>query len=478
MNLANYEAGSRRAAEVNQAELAKFLILGGEVGCFRFPEYLNHDESMIAPGRRRSCDLSHLTGPSCLEAEYCPALTRSLLQNETRHPTLTGEPRALLSQIKLGRIAGISIGLHYSWFIVAILIALSLTAHFRSVNGAWSPGVIWAAAIFTAVLFFASLLLHEFAHSLVAKWFGLRVRAIVLFALGGVSQIESEATNAKSEFWIAIVGPVTSMVIGLALVGLARLRGWQAGTEPNTAAVAILLWLGYINVALAAFNMIPGYPLDGGRVLRSVLWWISHSQEKATRWATQVGQVVAFLFILFGLYRFFAGAGFGGLWTAFIGWFLLDAARSTQLQQGILAHLRGHTVAELMERNCPRVEGYLSVRDFVDEYLVHSAGRCFLVGHDGQVAGIVTPREVLAVPRETWTQASIQSVMRRLDEVRSVPPEMPAVQAVELMGRENVTELAVVAQGSLEGIFSQDQVLRFLQVHSGEPNQPPRQRAA
>ncbi len=395
------------------------------------------------------------------------------------HPILKEEASgALLSQIKLGRIAGISIGLHYSWFIVAILIALSLTAHFRSVNPAWNPAVIWAAAIVTAVLFFASLLLHEFAHSVVARSFGLRVRAIILFALGGVSQIESEASNAKSEFWIAIVGPVTSTALGVLLVALARLTGWLPGTEPQTPAFAILLWLGYINVALAAFNMIPGYPLDGGRVLRSIFWWISRSQEKATRWSAQVGQGVAFLFILFGLYRFFAGAGLGGLWIAFIGWFLLDAARTSYAQVGIMADLRHRSVAELMERDCPTVPGYLNVRDFVDEYLLHSASHCFLVASDNHVIGLLTPEEIGRVPREAWDQTSVQGIMQYLEQVRSIPPEMPAIEALEIMNRENVRHLAVMSLGGLQGLFSRGQVVRFLHIHSEAKAKPPREKAA
>ena len=173
------------------------------------------------------------------------------------------------AQIKLGRIAGISVGLHYSWFIIAALITLSLSGHFHSVAPGWSDAVVWSAAIITGLLFFVALLAHEMAHSLVAKAYGLKVRSITLFALGGVSQIESEASDAKSEFWIAIVGPLSSLVIGFALLLVARLSGWLPGTDPATPVMAVLLWLGYINIMLAAFNMIPGYPLDGGRVLRA-----------------------------------------------------------------------------------------------------------------------------------------------------------------------------------------------------------------
>lgn len=370
-------------------------------------------------------------------------------------------------QIKLGSIGGIQIGLHYSWFLIALLIAFSLASHFHAVSPHWSVSADWGAALITSVLFFVTLLLHELAHSLVAKFHGLKVRAITLFALGGVSQIESEAPDARTEFWIAIVGPLTSFVIGILCVAVARAAGWTFGREPSNPVLAILLWLGYINISLAVFNMIPGYPLDGGRVLRSIAWWITHSMERGTRIAAQIGQVVAFLFILYGLYQFFLGANFGGLWMAFIGWFLLDAARSSYFQVDLVSGLRGHRVAELMERDCASVPGYLSVRDFVDEYLLHSSNRCFVVMQDHHVAGIATPEEVKKVSRDRWDQTSLQSVMRPLKRMVQVSPQAPVLEALELMSREGVDELAVVSNGELEGIFSRMQIVRFLQFHSG-----------
>src|SRR5438876_8979566 len=186
------------------------------------------------------------------------------------------------AQVKVGRIAGISIGLHYSWFIIALFRSLSLAQHFRAVAPQWSSIVVWMAAVVTGLLFFAALLLHELAHSLLAKARGLRVRAITLFALGGVSQIETEASDAKSEFWIAIAGPVTSVVIGLVVLGTAWVNGWKPGTEPATPLISVLVWLGYINIMLAVFNMIPGYPLDGGCVLRAVIWWITRNADHET----------------------------------------------------------------------------------------------------------------------------------------------------------------------------------------------------
>jgi Zn-dependent protease/predicted transcriptional regulator len=373
----------------------------------------------------------------------------------------------LRSQLKLGRIAGIEIGLHYSWFIIAVLIAFSLASHFHSLQPGWGEPVIWTAAIITSVLFFVALLLHELAHSLVAKSRGLRVRAITLFALGGVSQIESEASDAKSEFWIAIVGPLTSLIIGGALIGLARLVAGFQGSESANPVGAVLLWLGYINVALAVFNMIPGYPLDGGRVLRAIIWWANKNAQRATALSARVGQVVAGLFIIYGLFRFFVGANFGGLWLAFIGWFLLDAARSSYAQAGIIVGLRDHSVSDLMQRDCTSVESYISVRDFVDQYLLHSSNRCFLVTQDHHVAGVVTVNDTARVPRQDWDQASVQRIMHPLNQLRSVPPDMPALKALELMTRENLNQLAVISNGELQGIFSRGQVVRFLQFQSG-----------
>jgi Zn-dependent protease len=284
------------------------------------------------------------------------------------------------AQFKVGRIAGISIGLHYSWFLIAVLIALSLAQHFRAVAPQWSTTVVWMAAVVTGLLFFAALLLHELAHSLLAKARGLRVRAITLFALGGVSQIETEASDAKSEFWIAIAGPITSVAIGLVVLGTAWLTGWQSGSEPTTPTVSVLVWLGYINIMLAAFNMIPGYPLDGGRVLRAIIWWITRNADRSTRLAAKVGQAVAFMFILSGLYRFFVGANFGGLWLAFIGWFLLDASRSSYVQVELMAGLRDRRVADIMDSDYATVEGHVSLQDFVDEHGVAASSSSKMTG--------------------------------------------------------------------------------------------------
>jgi Zn-dependent protease/predicted transcriptional regulator len=370
------------------------------------------------------------------------------------------------AQIRLGRIAGISIGLHYSWFIIALLITLSLAQHFRAVAPQWSRAVVWMAAVVTGLSFFAALLFHEMAHSLLAKARGLRVRAITLFALGGISQIETEASDAKSEFWIAIAGPIMSVVIGLLVLGTAWLMGWQPRSEPATPVIGVLVWLGYINLTLAAFNMIPGYPLDGGRVLRAVIWGITRSADRSTRLAAKVGQAVALMFILWGLIQFFSGGSFGGLWMAFIGWFLLDASRSSYVQIELMAGLRDRRVSDIMDRDCATVEGHLSLQDFVDEYVLRSGHRCFVVLQNDRVSGLITTHEIKKVARDSWPHTSVQSVMRPLAQLRTIAPDTPAVQALELMSREDINQLPVISDGHLAGVFSRAHVLRFLRTHA------------
>ncbi|MFN0119807.1 MAG: site-2 protease family protein [Blastocatellia bacterium] len=303
------------------------------------------------------------------------------------------------SQIGLGRIFGIKISLHYSWVFIALLIMFSLTAHFGEAHPAWGRGVIWSMAVSTAMLFFAAIVAHELAHALVARRRGLPVRSITLFALGGVAEFEKEAEDARTEFLVSIVGPITSAVIGFVCLTLAWALGWTMMTEPGTPLMAMLVWLGYINLSLAVFNMLPGFPLDGGRVLRALIWWYTGSARQATRIASLTGQVVAVGFILFGIVRFFGGAGFSGLWMSFIGWFLLNAAKATYERQEMTEHLRGVRVGDLMTLDCTMVDGNDNLQTFVNEMLLHTGGRCFLVAEQGVVTGLITPHEVKAIPK-------------------------------------------------------------------------------
>jgi Zn-dependent protease/predicted transcriptional regulator len=370
------------------------------------------------------------------------------------------------AQIKLGRIFGIQIGLHYSWLIIALLVALSLAAQFHAVNPQWGEVTIWATANVTAALFFVSIILHELSHAAVAKSRGLPVRSITLFALGGVAQIEKDATDPKTEFWMAIVGPIASVIIGAVCLGLASVLGWRASTAAATPLVAMLMWLGVINIALGVFNMIPGYPLDGGRVLRAIVWWVTGDADRATRIASLSGQFVAFVFIVWGVFRFFNGAGFGGLWMAFIGWFLLDAARASYAHLKITETLLGIRVGDVMTQDCPRVDGLDNLQTLVDEHLLRTGQRCFVVEEKGQVAGIITPHEVKAVPRTRWPYTTVDEVMQPLDRLHTVGPDTSVTEALETMGREDVNQLPVIKDGRIAGIISRSHILRTLQTRA------------
>jgi Zn-dependent protease/CBS domain-containing protein len=366
------------------------------------------------------------------------------------------------SQIKIGTVFGVELGLHYSWLVIALLITFSLAAQFHAENRNWSEAQVWAIAIITGVLFFACLFAHELSHAMVAKARGLPIHKITLFLLGGVAQIEREPSDAKTEFWMAIVGPFTSGVLGLILLALAWLSGWVPRTSPATPGTALLVWLGYINLALAAFNMIPGFPLDGGRVLRAILWWGMGDAERSTRVAARVGQAIAVVFIGLGILRFFQGAGLGGLWIAFIGWFLLQAAGATylQLQAGTL--LRGLRVKDVMSTDYQSVDPNTSLQEFVHEQLLRTGRRCFLVVENDRLLGLITPNEVRAVEPQAWPHTSVREVMRSADKVHFVSRDMSAIEALETMGREDINQLPVMTDGRVEGIVTRAHVLQVL----------------
>jgi Zn-dependent protease/predicted transcriptional regulator len=367
------------------------------------------------------------------------------------------------SQIKLGRVFGVELGLHYSWFVIALLITFSLAAHFHEVNRNWSDAVIWASAILTGVLFFAGLFAHELSHALVAKARGLPIHKITLFLLGGMAQIEKEPADAKTEFWMGIAGPIASGVIGAVLLAIAAALGWRLHTEPATPGIAILVWLGYINLALGAFNMIPGFPLDGGRVLRAIIWWINGNADRATRIATAVGQIVAMLFIFYGIQQFFRQNVVGGIWIAFIGWFLLQAASASRLQLQAKNLLAGLYVRDVMSQECSQVEGATSLQQFVDEELLRSGRRCFVVLDHGRVAGLITPNDVGRVERARWDEVRVLDAMRPLSQIHSVTPDTPAMQAIEMMAGQDVNQLPVMSDGHLDGIVSRAHILQVLQ---------------
>ena len=365
-------------------------------------------------------------------------------------------------QIRLGRIFGIEIGLHYSWLVIAVLIATSLAGHFSEANPDWEATTIWTLSITTALLFFAAIILHELAHAAVARLRGLPVRSITLFALGGVAQIGREAADAKTEFWMGIAGPLMSALIGALCLGIAWMLGWTFVVEPSTPIIAMLVWLGYINLGLAIFNMVPGFPMDGGRVFRAVIWWITGNAARATRTAAATGQVIGYAFILLGVLRFFGGAGISGLWMAFIGWFLLSAAQATTAQAEFTETLRDVRVADLMTRDCTPVDGNTNLQTFVHEYLLRMGRRCFLIVEKGKVIGLVTINEVKPIPQARWPFTTVYDVMIPLERLRTVTPQTPVTEALEIIGRENIHQLPVVSDGHLEGMISRDQIMNQL----------------
>jgi Zn-dependent protease/predicted transcriptional regulator len=339
---------------------------------------------------------------------------------------------------------------------------LSLSRDFRASHPQWGSSLVLTLAISTAVLFFISLLLHELSHSLVARTRGLPVREITLFALGGVSQIEGDAGSAKTEFWMALVGPLTSVFIGLTCLGAVAIGG--GGTlSPLT---AVLAWLGYINLGLAAFNMVPGYPLDGGRILRAIIWWKTGDPDRATRTAAKVGQAVGAAFITIGVIEYFGGGGLGGLWIAFIGWFLLQAAGASYIEVGVKRSLQGVRVSDVMARDCPTVNARLTVQDFVDHELLRTGRRCFIVVENGRIAGLITSHEIRQTDRAKWSHTTLDDVMRPLNSMRTVTPDASLASALEVMARDDFNQLPVISNGRLEGILSRAEVLSYLQTRA------------
>jgi Zn-dependent protease/predicted transcriptional regulator len=373
---------------------------------------------------------------------------------------------AMKAQIKLGRIFGVEIGLHYSWFIIALLITFSLAGQFQENNPGWSDGLRWGVSIVTAVLFFVAIVAHELSHAIVAKLRGLPVRSITLFALGGVAQIEKEAADAKTEFWMGIIGPITSFLIGVVCLAITVALGWTPPEFPQRPLPAMLMWLGVINIGLAIFNMIPGFPLDGGRVLRGIVWWITGNAVRATRIAARVGQVIAFVMILYGLLQFFRGAGFNGLWMAFIGWFLLSASRESYAQMVISEGLRGLRVGDVMSRDFPVVDAHSNLQTFAEENLTRTGRRFWVVTLNGQPEGIITPHEISPVPRNRWPYTTVAEVMRPLDATRTVNPNTPVTEALEVMASQDLNQLPVMNERGLAGLISRTHILQLIQTRA------------
>jgi Zn-dependent protease/CBS domain-containing protein len=363
------------------------------------------------------------------------------------------------SSFKLGRIAGIEIGIHYTWLFAFFLISWSLAeGYFPNMHPGWGSGTYWVLGVLAALLLFASVLVHELSHSFMALSRGQGVHGITLFIFGGVSTLKADAEKASDEFLVAIVGPLTSL-------GLAALFwGLNLALAPDESPFgALLSYLAFINFALGLFNLLPGFPLDGGRVLRSVVWAASGSMTHATRVASFVGQGIGFLMILFGLFQLLAGQFLNGLWIAFIGWFLNGAAESTRQQQALREELRGVTVGELMHRRPPVVPPDRSVESFVYDQVLREGQRAVVVAEGSRLLGLVSVTDAQKAPRERWAETPVAEVMTPTP-LKTVSSTAELTEALELLVEGTLNQLPVVDDGLLVGMLSRADLLRFYQL--------------
>jgi len=377
--------------------------------------------------------------------------------------------------IPLGRIWGIPIGLDPSWFLIFILVTWTLaTSTFPAEFADWPGAQYWIVGAVTAILFFASIVLHELGHSVLALRYKVPVRSITLYLFGGVAEIATEPPSARAEFWIAIAGPAVS----LALAGLFRLlETVSGGLAP---ALALTRYLAYINGSVALFNLIPGFPLDGGRVFRAVVWRFTRNLRRATLIAATLGRIIGFFFILGGVWQLFAGNVGNGIWIAFIGWFLRNAAVAQIGQQQLAFLLAGHKVSEAMSRSCVTVPAETTIQQLIDHHILGRGQRCMVVarGDDGglhrdgerdrdglvhpKAAGLLTLHHIKEVSREKWATVTAGETMIPLDQIKWVPPEEELEQALKEMNRDGVNQLPVIEGDSIVGMLSREDVIDYL----------------
>jgi len=368
----------------------------------------------------------------------------------------------LKAGIPLGSYFGISVRLHYSWFIIFVLVTWALaTGYFPYSYPEWSTATYWGIGLATSLLFFLSVLIHELSHSLVAQSAGIPVKSITLFIFGGLSQISREPGRPNIEFRMALAGPLSSLLLGGIFWGIHIAT--KGTSEP---AAALTLWLAWINAVLAGFNLIPGFPLDGGRVLRAILWWRTNNLKKATRIASTSGRVVGYLFIFGGIFWIFRGEWINGLWIALIGWFLENAAVGSYQQVAFQDMLRGHNVSEVMTRDCPAVSPKLSIEQLIHDYVLNSGRRCFPVSEDGRLLGLVTLNDIKDIPRELRLTRTVAESMTPLDKLKSVRPSDDLADVLQLLTSEDINQLPVVENGNIVGMIARDNLLSFIRART------------
>jgi Zn-dependent protease len=362
-------------------------------------------------------------------------------------------------------VAGIGLAIDHSWLLIFLLISFSLSRTFAQEHATWSGVEIWVAALLASVLFFASILLHEFGHSLTALRLGIRVRSITLFIFGGLARLDAEPRRARDEMLIAVAGPLVS--VGLGLLFRAAAAALPTESLPWQLLGAVFGWLGTINLVLAAFNAVPGFPLDGGRVLRGIAWAITGSFDRATNIAATSGAAFAWALVGFGVFAaLIAGQLLGGLWLVFIGWFLLNAARSTVSQARLERILGRVRVREAMEPvRGAALSGTESVGEVVREALLRRGLRTFFViGPRDELRGLLSLKELAAVPQERREVTRVREIMLPLERLTILSPAESGWNALEKMTEQRVNQLPVVDRGHLLGVITREQLLTLLQA--------------
>jgi Zn-dependent protease/predicted transcriptional regulator len=387
-----------------------------------------------------------------MEAPLSPPLKPPPERREQRRRSAGGWPG-----IPIGRLFGLDIRIDTSWLIIFALVALSMFSSFSQSFPDLSSGAAWAAALGTSLIFFVCLLLHEISHSVVARHKGVEVAGITLFMFGGVSQIRQEPQRPSDEFVIAVVGPVTSAMLGVFFLAL------RTAFLPDSVTYDASSWLGRINIALAVFNLLPGLPLDGGRMLRAAIWGATRDLRRATRIASFMGSVLAFGLVGWGILEVLWNRRFiDGLWLGLIGWFLLVASRQSVSQVELKENLRRLRVRQAMRSSCPEVSFHLPVAQFVDEYIFRRGGKCFFVTDDDGLRGIVTLDDIRRLDRDEWPNTTVGDIMIPLAEVKSVESSDSLLVAFERMNEHSLNQLPVVDDGRAAGILTRNDIFRLV----------------
>jgi Zn-dependent protease len=365
------------------------------------------------------------------------------------------------SHLKLGRLLGVPLRIDLTWLLIFAWATWSLSTTYapdRLPDAA--PLTHWLVGAGTSVLFFTSVVLHELGHALVARAQGHPVKQITLFIFGGAAEITQEPATPGKELALALAGPGVSLGLG----ALFLLVSWLGAGVSWLQTMAS--YLGGVNLVLGVFNLVPGFPLDGGRVLRALLWKRTGDLAVATRWAARVGRVIAYGLMGWGFMLIVRGQFGDGLWLLLIGMFLDGSARTADLRVNIDQLLAGHTVAEVMSPDCPSVPPQLSLDVFVEQYLLRQGRRCYVVGGAGDAQGMLTVHNVQEVPRDRWPTTRVGEVSRPLAELRTVTPETPLAEALAQMTSEGVNQLPVLVGSQLVGMITRDGLLTFMRVRS------------